>query len=967
MPNAIAFMTGHLVVHQFSALPALPVLAFTGFAALGALGLAWRQSGARLTRNACGLAAWLLLGITLAGWRGQAALENRLAPALEDREFMIDGVVVGLAQASERGWRFRLRPHSAWLVPLGQGRGAGRKVNLADRPDLTPLALPEEVMLSWNRGFERGEAAQVQFEVSGNTETQGAAPRQAPAAGEFWRVQARLRRPHALANPGLFDAELRALEEGVGASGSVRGGQILRPLRWWELPWRAWVDAQRDGLRTAMRQAMIETSAPAATSGLPATHTVASHSANPATAKTGAEFTLEPLASPPDSARDAAPDSARDSASDSTPDSTPDSAPWSQRAPDSPPSSQRASDPAADSGPPSHRAARRAGTAKSAFAMPQTPAAERAAAVLIALAVGDQNAIGAADWTLFQRTGVSHLMSISGMHVTMLAALGGVLMHRLLHWSWLCGWLLPWVSRRTAVRVAAVFTAFAYAQLAGWGLPAQRTFWMLAAAALAGVVGRSRSTTDVLAVAAAMVVLLDPWAVMSIGFWLSFCAVAIIVWAGQGLPLDDQQPAQSTSRFDRIRTALHAGAVSQAAATIALAPLSAWFFASVSLIGPLANLFAIPIVTFVVTPAALLGAALAALCPPIAHWLLWPAARITQGLFWALEPLADLPAATWGVAEPSLPLLLLAALGGIWLFAPRAVPARWLGLVLLLPSMLVPRERPAPGTLWLTAFDVGQGSALLLETASQTLLYDTGPRMGPQVDAGNRVLLPALRARGIQSLDRLVISHADEDHSGGAQSLLRELPVRDAIASLPNLHPLRRHSRNCLRGETWQADGIHFEVLHPGETVETAVRSPTNAVSCVLAVTAPGGRVLLTGDLESAQERLLIERLRPTHDGASGLRSEVLIVPHHGSQTSSSPEFLAAVAPKLAVFQVGWHNRYQHPHPKVLARYQEAGIGILRTDRDGAIRLVLQAEQPPRVERFRIDDARYWRVSEAWR
>ena len=831
MLNAMAWMVGHFVVHHLARLPSIMV--WIGCALVGCFALALRfaklDPSARRAGGWAALAGWLLIGVASAGWRAQLALDERLPESLNNRDLRVEGEIVGLPQLGPLNRRFRLRPLRA--IDLETER---------------PVTVPSEVALSWT-----------------------AKPRQVwptePKPGELWRLTVRLRAPHSLANPGLFDAELRALEDGVGATGSVRAGERVESG---PLSWHGAVDGVRDRLRRVMRAAAG--------------------------------------AGPEDSEQD----------------------------------EQR----------------------------------DRSAAILIALAVGDQNAIPPQDWLLFQRTGVSHLMSISGMHVTMLAALGGWAMKRLLDWPWLAVLVFRWMSRRTAVRVAAVLTAFVYAQLAGWGLPAQRTFWMLAAAALAGSIGRSRATADVLAVAGAVVVLLDPWAVLSTGFWLSFCAVATLIWAGQSLPSlpvgrergQDHRATLRLSWAERFRPILHAGAVAQAAATLALAPLSVWFFSSFSVIGPLANLFAIPVVTFLMTPAALVGAALAMGSGSVASVVLRPAVWLTERLLEVLEPMSEWPFSTVVIAQPSMALLLMSALGGAWIFAPRAVPARWLGLLLLLPSMVVPRERPQLGVVWLTAYDVGQGSALLVETATQTLLYDTGPRMGPAMDAGSRVLVPSLRARGIDRLDKLMISHADEDHIGGAATVLRDLDVAQTYASLPPDHPMQSQIQSCHDGVRWEVDGVQFDVLHPFDPpVPRPVRtagSATNAMSCVLSVTAPGGRVLLTGDLEAPQERALFERLGP-----EGLRADILVVPHHGSKTSSTPDFLAAVAPRQAIFQLGWHNHYRHPHPKVLERYDQASIPILRTDRDGAIRISLQAGEPPKISKFRVDEARYWRVAQPWR
>ncbi|HYF57677.1 MAG TPA: DNA internalization-related competence protein ComEC/Rec2 [Burkholderiaceae bacterium] len=574
----------------------------------------------------------------------------------------------------------------------------------------------------------------------------------------------------------------------------------------------------------------------------------------------------------------------------------------------------------------------------------------REAGVLAALAVGDQAAIDPTLWTLFNVTGTGHLVSISGLHVTMLAGLAGAAVRR----AWTAAplralGLAARVSAPSAGLAAAAVTALGYAALAGWGVPAQRTGLMLCAAAVLLVTRRAASIGTAIAAAAAVVVLADPWAPLAAGFWLSFGAVAAIVWACTGMP----------SRVRGARAVLAAAVRTQWAATIALVPLGAWFFGSVSLVGPLANAVAIPVVGFVVTPLALAGGALAPVSGSLASLVLAPAAAVLGTLIAALEALAAVPHAAVSLPRPDLAALIVASAGCALLLAPRGMPARALGALALLPIAAVPLPRPKPGELRLTALDVGQGSAAVVQVGRRTLLYDTGPGARTGSDAGARVVVPWLRAQGIGALDALVVSHVDDDHAGGAASVLAAVPAARLVSSIRDDHALvRAHAGEpCRRGEGWRWDDVEFEFLHPADPPEPARGSATNASSCVLRIRAPGGAVLLAGDIEAAQERRLVELF-----GAAGLGAEVLLVPHHGSRTSSTGAFLDAVAPRRAIVQHAYRSRYGHPHPTVVARFEARGIELLRSDADGAVQLRLAAGREPVVLRARRAPERYWRV-----
>jgi competence protein ComEC len=539
----------------------------------------------------------------------------------------------------------------------------------------------------------------------------------------------------------------------------------------------------------------------------------------------------------------------------------------------------------------------------------------RAAGVLAALAIGDQAAIERADWDIFRTTGIAHLVSISGLHVTMFAWLAAALISRLWRRS---ARAVLWLPAATAARWGGLAAATAYALLSGWGVPAQRTLWMLASAALLSQLGLRWPWPLVLLVVAAVVAAIDPWALLQPGFWLSFAAVGLLIAA---TPLEDTTP-----RGHRLWHALRSGLRTQAVATVGLAPLTLVFFQQVSLIGFVANLMAIPLVTFVITPLALAGA----LAPPL--WAV--AAACVQGLTTVLQKLAALPAAVWTAAAAPWWMQASALLGAALLVMRLPWQVRLLSLPLMLPLFAPPVERPAEGAMAVTVADVGQGSAILVRTRTHALLHDAGAQYTPDSDAGSRVLVPLLRAFGVQRLDLLMLSHRDSDHVGGAAAVMSAFDVAALSSSIEASHPLRaraaQHQR-CEAGQSWQWDGVRFDVLHPQPADYARADAKPNTLSCVLAVTdAQGQRVLLTGDLEAEQEARLV-REQP-----AALKSDVLLVPHHGSKTSSSPAFLDAVAPRVALVQSGYRNRYGHPAPAVAARYAERGIPFIDTVGCGA-------------------------------
>ena len=563
------------------------------------------------------------------------------------------------------------------------------------------------------------------------------------------------------------------------------------------------------------------------------------------------------------------------------------------------------------------------------------------AGVVIALAVGDQDAIPAPHWTLFRQTGTSHLFSVSGLHITLFSAL--VLGLVRLIWRRIPGLNLR-VPARTAGMVLGLLGAAAYTALSGFGIPAQRTLLMLTAAVGVALLDRTPTPSRLLAAALAVVVLVDPWAANAPGFWLSFCAVAVLLFSGMG------QLHPTPVWLTWIKT--------QWAITLALTPILLSLFQEVSLVSPLANAVAIPLISMIAVPLSLL----AALLPW--QFLAVFAHGVVAGVMWLLEWLVRLPQPLFHAAAPSLPALFLALAGAGLLLLPRGFPARWLGWLLFLPLFFPRIAAPPTGEAWMTVLDVGQGEAVLVRTARHALLVDTGPRYASGEDAGARVVAPALWRQGVNRLDGLVLTHDDLDHTGGALAILhshRPVWLLTPLAGLPAqslgvigqaVRAIRPDALTCRAGQTWNWDGVHFEVLHPPAHHYAQNGHSDNNRGCVIRVQTVRFSALLAADIERLGEMNLMERgvLKP---------ADILVAPHHGSLSSSTPAFLAALQPGWVVIPVGHRNRYGHPHPEVLARYRALAVNLARTDRDGAVTLRLGGDQIV-LQRARETEKRYW-------
>ncbi|MBF7731333.1 DNA internalization-related competence protein ComEC/Rec2 [Pseudomonas sp. N040] len=553
----------------------------------------------------------------------------------------------------------------------------------------------------------------------------------------------------------------------------------------------------------------------------------------------------------------------------------------------------------------------------------QAPAQGRGG-TLAALVLGDDSGLSAADWRLLQDTGTVHLLVISGQHIVLLAGLLYALVAGLARLG-LWPPRMPWLPAACGLAFAG---ALGYGLLAGFEVPVRRACVMLAVVLLWRLRFRHLGVWTPLLLALLAVLLVEPLASLQAGFWLSFAAVAVLALVFSG-------------RLGGWRW-WHSWWRAQWALSLGLLPLLLALQLPISLSAPLANLLAVPWVSVLVVPLALLGCLLLSL-PPLGDALLWLAGGLLVVLFEVLGALAQLSPA-W--IFPAVPLWawLSGMAGVLLLLLPAGVPLRLLGLALLLPLLWPPLQSPRPGRAEVWVLDVGQGSAVLVRTAGHTLLYDAGPRSG-DFDQGARTVLPALRHLGIRRLDRLLLSHADADHSGGAPAVFAGLPVAQVLSGEAAALPPQLNAQACAEDAGWSWDGVQFRLWRWPQAPEG------NPSSCVLRVQAHGESVLLTGDIDQAAERALQKSGWP-------LQSDWLLSPHHGSRSSSSPAFLRAVGPQAVLISRGNHNPYGHPHPLVMQRYRQLGLTVHDTVLEGALQIDLGARQAVRGMR---NEARFWR------
>jgi len=549
---------------------------------------------------------------------------------------------------------------------------------------------------------------------------------------------------------------------------------------------------------------------------------------------------------------------------------------------------------------------------------------------LRALAIGDTRFLTEADWDTLRATGLNHQVAISGFHVGIVASFGALL-------AWCVWWLFPklglrWPRPQVQPAVALLF-GLAYAAMTGFQLPTVRTLLMIAVALLARVGRRPWSVPSALSLALVAMLLVDPLAVLAAGFWLSFAGVAWLVWC---LPREAR-----TSRWKQF-------VGGQGIVSLGLLPLTVWFFGQASLLSPFTNLIGIPGFALIVTPLSILGVVVGCVSPTVGGWILRFAAHAMDALWWLLTHAAAWPGALFWLPEPSVPALALALAGAFWLLLPRGIPGKPIALLLWLPLLWPRLPGIPPGTADLAMIDVGQGLSVLVRTQHHALLFDTGPSYSGGLDLGESAVVPTLHAFGLRRLDALVVSHGDNDHAGGADAVRRAYPV--ALRYAPAGWPKGADYRPCERGTQWAWDGVTFSFLHPPRYLPYL----GNDSGCVLRVSGTGWSALLPADVEEIVEQRLVR------EQSGLLRSDLLVVPHHGSTTSSTPAFVDAVAPKLALVSFGLDNRFGHPRPAVVQRYRERAIALEDTASDGLVRVRLDAGGPRVVERTRERLRRFW-------
>jgi len=552
-----------------------------------------------------------------------------------------------------------------------------------------------------------------------------------------------------------------------------------------------------------------------------------------------------------------------------------------------------------------------------------------ATGVIVGLAVGLQDALSPVQWRELSRSGTSHLMAISGLHIGMVAAM----------FAWLATAAQRYRQRR-GVRgcardvgvVGGAAAAALYAALAGASVPTQRTMIMIAVAAI--VLHRRRCAGGLRIFSAALlaILVLDPLAPLASGFWLSFGTVLAII---AGLTGSVARPS-ALSLF--LRT--------QAVATIGLVPILVAAFGSVSLVSVPVNLVAIPLYTLVIVPLVLLGTAAAVVSDTVGALILQPTAWLIETTWPLFAAPATSRAASWTVATLPVSVWLLLATGVMGVLAPLRLHARCAGFALLLCVCFWHPPRPQAGQAQVAVLDVGQGLAVAIETRHHLLLYDTGPSFRSGSDTGQLVVLPFLGAHGWHHIDDLVISHDDSDHAGGVDSLLQALPVHAVQASGRQQYGTVGATR-CRRGAHWAWDGVEFEWLNGPR----AAGASDNDGSCVLLVSAGGRRLLLPGDIEGDGERALLGYLP---------RVDVVVVPHHGSRSSSTEPFVAAARPGWALVSAGYRNRWGFPRQEIVDRWQAAGATVLTTAESGALEFRLGAGVDVKPQPWRRQHRRFW-------
>lgn len=554
---------------------------------------------------------------------------------------------------------------------------------------------------------------------------------------------------------------------------------------------------------------------------------------------------------------------------------------------------------------------------------------------IIALALGERESISQDQWQILRNTGTNHLMAIAGLHIGLMAGF----IFALVTWIWrripIATLILP---AQQAGAIAALIMALIYSSLAGFSLPTQRACMMLTVGLIGLLARRYVMAWQAFSVALLGVLLLNPLSVLSESFWLSFVSVAFIIY-GMGGRLGQEG---AWWKWGRIQWVIALG----------LIPLGIGLFQQFSLIAFVANSIAIPWVGFLIVPLTLVGCFLLFFSAKLGGGLLLIADKLLSVLWKLLAFFAHLPWASWHWVVPQTSSVIFACLGVAILLLPAGFPGRWLGCIWLLPLIFYHPSIPKLGEAWLTVLEVGQGLAIVVQTHRHILVFDTGPRFSEEYDMGESVVTPFLYSLHAKKIDSLVISHGDNDHIGGANALKNYFTIlstqTSALSQMASFHPTA-----CVRGDTWEWDNVNFKFLYP--PMENL--NLKNNSSCVLRISIGNKHILLTGDIEKLAENYLLE------NEVSSLPADILIVPHHGSKTSAVVSFLQQVKPKIAIFSIGYRNRYHFPHQSVIEKYQRLGTTLYDTVQNGAIQFKLSPNQTlSSPSLYRINHFHYWQA-----
>ncbi|VAW91876.1 DNA internalization-related competence protein ComEC/Rec2 [hydrothermal vent metagenome] len=568
--------------------------------------------------------------------------------------------------------------------------------------------------------------------------------------------------------------------------------------------------------------------------------------------------------------------------------------------------------------------------------------------IILALLIGDKSEITDTQWSVFRKTGTSHLIAISGLHIGLIAGL----VFFISSWLWrFSGTAVNFIPSAKLAAILAMLAAVIYSAMAGFSIPTQRALIMLCVVMISILIDVRAGSWKTLAIALLVVLLLSPFAVLNPGFWLSFFAVAIIIYFAKNLSNTVNKPISTLYNWSRVQLVIAVG----------LMPFVLLFFSESSIISPIANFIVVPIFSFFIVPAIFFAACILMIFPAISSVIFDVVIFVLDKIWIFLEYLAELKFSTIQVNHISLPVFLFFCVAILLLFLPKKFPAKWIAPLFLLPLIFNKAQVPDFGTANITLLDVGQGLSVVIQTKEHVLVYDTGTRFSKSFNTGDTVIIPYLKSKGLSEIDVLMISHGDNDHIGGVNSVVSTINVSKILTSVPAKVKSKIAHQNkkipidfCNSDNEWHWDGVDFKIIHP--KANSTLRK--NNASCVIQISTANSKIknsiLLTGDIESKAERQIIK------NKSLDLRSTILIAPHHGSKTSSTAAFINKINPDYVLYPVGYRNRYRFPSNLVSKRYKDRGVVEYSTSEFGSITFILEPQLLKKPELYRVSQRRFW-------